>query len=239
MFGQNPVAKARTERTLLVHSIFYTIQGEGPLTGMPAVFVRLAGCNLRCFFCDTDFTSKSTEMTAEAVAAAVRELTKDCLSGDLLVVLTGGEPFLQAGVVDLLEALPYGATMQVETAGTVWPKGLEDSPQFTENCIIVCSPKTPQVHPKIEEHADHYKYIVRAGELDMEDGLPTYSTQSLLTVHRDRLYRPARDDVFISVQPCHENDDEATRINTQLAIEIAKRHGYRLSTQVHRIIGVE
>ena len=241
MFGQNPVAKVRTERTLLVHSIFYTIQGEGPLTGMPAVFVRLAGCNLRCFFCDTDFTSKSTEMTAEAVADAVREAVKDYWGDELLVVLTGGEPFLQAGVVDLLDALPWGARMQVETAGTVWPAGLEESVRFSSDCIIVCSPKTPHVHPLIEEHCDYYKYIVRAGEVSVEDGLPCYSTQlrgAEQTLDKS-LFRPTKEGVEVSVQPCHEEDPAATHANTQLAIEIAKRHGYRLSTQVHRIIGVE
>ena len=56
MHGKNKVAK-RTDnpQSLQVHEIFHTIQGEGPFSGRPAVFIRLSGCNLRCWFCDTEW----------------------------------------------------------------------------------------------------------------------------------------------------------------------------------------
>ncbi len=79
--------------------IFYSIQGEGLWTGTPAVFVRLAGCNLACDFCDTDYSTKFFAHVDEIVAL-VREAACDCP----MVVLTGGEPFAQTGTPALIEA---------------------------------------------------------------------------------------------------------------------------------------
>ena len=70
--------------------IWKTIQGEGPLAGCPSVFIRLAGCNLRCPWCDTDYTSNRKLWRASEVVELVRAIRP---SG--LVVLTGGEPFRQ------------------------------------------------------------------------------------------------------------------------------------------------
>ena len=91
MINIQPIEKyVQAENKMLdVHSIFYTIQGEGPFTGCPAVFVRLAGCNLKCPGCDTDYTSNRTPMTAEQILNKILELA----SPATLVVITGGEPF--------------------------------------------------------------------------------------------------------------------------------------------------
>lgn len=61
MFGNNPIRKQvlRDDGALYISGIFATIQGEGPLTGTPAIFIRLSGCNLQCGFCDTDFEDTS------------------------------------------------------------------------------------------------------------------------------------------------------------------------------------
>ena len=59
---------------LKVHSIFNTIQGEGPLAGKPAVFVRLAGCNLQCVQCDTDYTSKEEKLSPPAIVERIKSL---------------------------------------------------------------------------------------------------------------------------------------------------------------------
>ena len=83
-----------------VNEIFYSLQGEGFHTGKAAVFVRLSGCNLRCPFCDTDFSS-FTLMTAAQIAERVFAYSTDA---DTLIVLTGGEPSLQADAA-LTEAL--------------------------------------------------------------------------------------------------------------------------------------
>ncbi|MCR4813003.1 MAG: 7-carboxy-7-deazaguanine synthase QueE [Bacteroidales bacterium] len=94
-----------------VNEIFYSLQGEGFNAGTPAVFVRFAGCNLQCPFCDTDF-AVGTEMTEEDIAAQVVRYPAS------LVVITGGEPSLQLteSLVDALHR--QGRRVAVETNGT-------------------------------------------------------------------------------------------------------------------------
>ena len=81
----------RSDGSLEVHHIWKTIQGEGPLAGSPAVFVRLAGCTLQCSFCDTDYTSKRVRQEPEEILAGIKAIGGGCNT----VVLTGGEPFRQ------------------------------------------------------------------------------------------------------------------------------------------------
>ncbi len=101
-----------------IAEIFTSIQGEGQYAETPSVFVRTTGCNLRCWFCDTPYTSWRPEgehISWQAVAARV--LQEDVQH----VVLTGGEPLLQPDIVPLSESLrDAGRLVTVETAGTVF-----------------------------------------------------------------------------------------------------------------------
>jgi len=101
-----------------IAEIFHSVQGEGGLTGTPSVFVRTTGCNLRCVFCDTPYTSWEPE--GEQIAwQSVRDkvLGYDCRHA----VLTGGEPLLQPELVPLTQALhDAGLHITIETAGTVY-----------------------------------------------------------------------------------------------------------------------
>ena len=97
--------------------IFYTVQGEGTHAGTPAVFVRLAGCNLSCRFCDTDYALRSFAQVDEIVAR-VRDVGGGCPT----VVLTGGEPLAQADSLALIDALRRsGRRVHVESNGTIAP----------------------------------------------------------------------------------------------------------------------
>lgn len=102
-----------------ISEIYASLQGEGLLAGTPSTFVRTSGCNLRCVWCDTPFTSwkpEGREMPAADVLAAVAALPPRH------VVVTGGEPLLAADVADLCLGLRgRGLHVTVETAGTVLP----------------------------------------------------------------------------------------------------------------------
>jgi 7-carboxy-7-deazaguanine synthase len=101
-----------------VSEIFYSIQGEGILTGVPSVFVRLSGCNLRCLWCDTPYTSwnpEGTNVLVDEIMASVRAFRASH------AVVTGGEPMIFPESVDLTRALKQaGLHVTVETAGTVY-----------------------------------------------------------------------------------------------------------------------
>lgn len=249
MYGKNSVAPlvfkprqgtvAQAEgKVLEVKKIFLTIQGEGPHAGEPAVFVRLAGCNLRCFFCDTDFEG-GTEMTPLDIVRRVQDEAGD--RGIDLVVLTGGEPMRQQ-IVPLLRLLDqYGFLTQIETAGTVWPGDEMPMDDLLRNgsVEIVCSPKTAKIHPEVEKYARDFKYIIKATEVDPTDGLPSCSTQT--QGHAAAIWRPDSDNAFhkVWVQPCDEPDVQAASRNEQAAINSALRFGYRLSFQIHKALGLE
>lgn len=106
-----------------ISEIFYSVQGEGLLTGVPSVFVRTSGCNLRCIWCDTPYASwqpEGDDMTLEAIVAAVQGYT-----GARHVVLTGGEPMVAKGIRELASQLQSaGYHLTIETAGTILPDSI-------------------------------------------------------------------------------------------------------------------
>ena len=105
-----------------IAEIFYSLQGEGSLLGVPSVFVRTSGCNLRCSWCDTPYTSwqpEGEERTVDSILAEVLAYPARH------VVLTGGEPMLQPQLVPLSRALrEAGWHITIETAATVVPAGM-------------------------------------------------------------------------------------------------------------------
>ncbi|NIP84227.1 MAG: radical SAM protein [Planctomycetales bacterium] len=101
-----------------VAEIYKSVQGEGFLSGTPSVFVRTSGCNLRCWFCDTPYTSWAPEGLDLAVPAIVAQVTEWDTPH---VVLTGGEPMLQAELIPLARQLQDARRhVTVETAGTLY-----------------------------------------------------------------------------------------------------------------------
>ena len=115
-----------------INEVFYTLQGEGAHSGIPAVFVRFSGCNLRCPWCDTEF-SDFTEMSADEIVREALSLYDIPNERRKMVVLTGGEPSLQVDtpLIDALHAA--GFYICIETNGTrPLPDGID---------WITCSPK--------------------------------------------------------------------------------------------------
>ena len=131
-------------RTYRVNEIFYSLQGEGRHTGRAAVFVRFSGCNLKCPFCDTDFTTYR-EMTAAGIVKAASQWS-DCG----FIVLTGGEPSLQVDDT-LVEALHReGFYIAIETNGThPLPKNIDWVTLSPKNCFVERAPQL--VARKVDE----------------------------------------------------------------------------------------
>jgi 7-carboxy-7-deazaguanine synthase len=101
---------------LKIAEIFYSLQGEGSLIGVPSVFVRTSGCNLRCTWCDTPYTSWQPEGEERALASIVAEVEQYPARH---VVVTGGEPMIAPGIVALTGMLA-ARHITIETAGTVF-----------------------------------------------------------------------------------------------------------------------
>lgn len=223
------VATKTSGAYLDVHSVFYTIQGEGPYSGHPAVFIRLAGCNLQCPGCDTDYTSTREETNVYHIAERVQ--TFGNADKQPIVVITGGEPFRQ-NITPLVNCLiDLGYTVQIETNGTLPPpKGLHLAAR------IVVSPKTGKINSATELRAMAFKYVARGGNL-LSDGLPD---NALFNAAVPFLARPSVGSKKpIYLQPMDEQDPAANEYNTKKVVDSCMKHGYRLCIQTHKIVGVE
>lgn len=233
--NKQPIEKRRLDDTgeiLEVHSIFYTIQGEGPFCGTPAVFVRLAGCNLQCPGCDTDYTSSRLHLTVEQILDAISINLKT-----KLVVITGGEPFRQNLSRLLRTLVNAGHYVQIETNGTVNPSKFDYNvmTQFREGVYIVCSPKTGKLAPSIAEKACALKYVVNHNDMD-DDGLPIRALQHSAN---PRVARPPKNfRGLVYIQPMDEQNEEVNQRNLQAAVASSLEFGYILQLQVHKLIGV-
>lgn len=119
---------------MTVCEIFASIQGESTYAGLPCVFVRLTGCNLRCVYCDTAYAyEEGREMSEEQILEAVAGY------GIKLVEVTGGEPLLQKEVLPFIERLlDAGYTVLIETNGSVSIKDVD------KRAVVIMDIKTPK-----------------------------------------------------------------------------------------------
>jgi 7-carboxy-7-deazaguanine synthase len=108
---------------MLISEIFYSIQGEGELTGVPSVFVRTSGCNLRCTWCDTPYASWNPEGEQRSVPQILAAIDGHRIARH--VVLTGGEPMIAKDITTLAgEIKSTGRHITIETAATIAPQGI-------------------------------------------------------------------------------------------------------------------
>jgi 7-carboxy-7-deazaguanine synthase len=233
-----------------VKAVWRTLQGEGAWAGRPAVFVRLAGCNLwsghekdrqrdaersdaHCpLWCDTDFRKEgAAKLSASDLVDEIVRVADEANPDDPVrfVVLTGGEPLLQAdaALIDALHAA--GFEVACETNGTC---RLADAFTGTDGRFvppdwIVCSPKLPADRLVIET-MDELKLVV-----------PDYQLEGYASlVERVREHevggRPRR---YLWLQP---EDGPRQMVATRIAVELALAHpAWRVSVQTHKIIGVD
>jgi 7-carboxy-7-deazaguanine synthase len=205
-----------------VKEIFYTLQGEGANTGMPAVFCRFSGCNLWtghekdrtaaiCQFCDTDFVGVGPDggkfATADALADAVAAQWPTNGDGQRFVVCTGGEPLLQLdeAAVDALHA--RGFRVAVETNGTQpAPPGIDwicVSPKSTAPLVLTSGHELKLVYPQPEAPPERFEMLAF-----------------------ERFF----------LQPM---DGPALEANTRAAIAYCQSHPrWHLSIQTHKLLGL-
>jgi 7-carboxy-7-deazaguanine synthase len=233
MNEQKPQSQSLSgDGSLVVHSIFPTIQGEGPFAGSPAIFIRLAGCNLDCPLCDTEYTAKAVTYSLKQLKDAVAEFGPMPPRGRLIVI-TGGEPFRQNIGPAVRKLLAHGYKVQIETNGTLYSPGPWEDPSVT----IVVSPKVPKINERIASYARAYKYVACANDI-VEDGLPTAILgrwDGGLRVARPPSSYTGR----IYLQPADVKNETLNKTNLDAVVASCLRHGHFLCLQLHKIVGVE
>lgn len=230
MLNEQPTEKTdlQISGSLDVFDIFDTIQGEGPFSGQRALFIRLAGCNLQCPGCDTDYTSQRKRHTVLQLFTEIKET----VAPPYLIVLTGGEPFRQ-NITPLANMLiDYGYRVQVETNGTLAPDSLLDA-----NVVIVCSPKTGTINPQTRKRMDALKYVVHADSISRVDGLPFRALDHSVAPYVARPPEGFTGPIYI--QPEDSYDEAQNKLNTDAAVNSCCCFGYILQLQIHKLVGVE
>ena len=217
-----------------VSEIFYSIQGEGKLTGIPSVFVRASGCNLRCSWCDTPYASWEPEGENLAVEAIVEQVWQHPARH---VVLTGGEPMIMPEIGELsarLKGLGYHIT--VETAATVFAEVAVDlaslSPKLSNSTPVERKGgrfataherqrlNVPVIQQFIDAAPDFQLKFVVSGEADLGE------IREILAQLRN--WSPS------DVQLMPEGTDPATLDARAGWIgEVCKREGFRFCPRLH------
>lgn len=213
MFGTNALRgksffKEAPSESLLVTSMFYTLQGEGPYAGQPALFIRLTGCNLTCSFCDT-FFDEGEWMTYEEIENkayhiicdfwnnrglpvplwAMPTMTRKGEQGEtilgpykgIVLVITGGEPLLQANLNAFLVRQRHSyKAIQIESNGIL-------DTETPANVTLVCSPKCAERDGKPTQYlkpsqtiltrADYLKFVLSADPDSPYHTIPDWAHQ--------------------------------------------------------------
>lgn len=220
------------QSTLEVHSIFSTIQGEGPFCGRPAVFVRLAGCNLQCPGCDTEYTANRVRLNYASILDDIRAQLDRTASNANLIVISGGEPFRQniAPFADFL--IQNDFDVQIETNGS-----MQIPLELSQMVTVVCSPKTAKLHPSALHRANAFKYVMKADSVNEEDGLPLQALDHRATPFIARPPKSFKGKIYL--QPMDEQDAGYNADNVAAVLASAMKHNYTVQLQIHKLLNVE
>ena len=215
-----------------IAEIFYSIQGEGMLVGVPSVFVRTLGCNLRCTWCDTPYTS----WQPEGANQSIDEITGAVAAfGAGHVVITGGEPMIAPGIVELTKRLrDAGVHITIETAGTVYVS--------VECDLMSISPKlsnsTPfereggrwaAQHERLRYQPEILRRLIAAYPYQLKFVVAQPEDMPEIEAIRSDLGAPASRIVLMP----EGTRQEIVRERGLWLAEISKRTGYRYSPRLH------
>lgn len=241
--GTTADAPGSSATGLPINEVFYSLQGEGKLAGVPTVFVRTSGCNLRCWFCDSYHTSWEPTHAWMAIDEIVEEVAEYPEADH--VVLTGGEPLLHDASVELLARLgAAGYHTTVETNGTIYRDADID--------LASISPKLPSSTPTTErdpkgdgEWADRHER--RRIDIDALATLVDEYESQLKFVVLDRADLSKIDDLVERVRAATTSEipdtdvllmsEGTTRAELDQArenvAELALEYGYRYTPRLH------
>lgn len=211
-----------------IAELFYSLQGEGALVGVPSVFIRTSGCNLRCSWCDTPYTSWNPEGAEWSLDRILDEVRSHPARH---VVVTGGEPMIAPEIVPLTERLRrLGLHITVETAGTVVQPVACD--------LMSISPKLSNSTPSGSFAAQHERLRIQPGVL--RDLMARYEYQLKFVIAkpddleevRALVERLGADAARVVLMPEGTDRDLLRERGVWLA-EIAKAEGYRFTPRLH------
>ena len=217
-----------------IAEIFHSIQGEGLLAGVPSVFVRTSGCNLRCHWCDTPYASWKPEGPEMSVAEILRKVSDwDCRH----VVLTGGEPMIAPDLPALAAGLRQaGKHITIETAATVSPAGIACD-------LASLSPKLSNSTPPAERDPAWAKKHeeTRLRPEVIAEWVKNYGFQLKFVVSTEKDLAEIKDLLFhlppapldrVLLMP-EGTDGKTLASRAPRLVEICKREGFRFCPRLH------
>ncbi len=212
-----------------IAEIFYSVQGEGGLVGVPSVFVRTSGCNLRCSWCDTPYTSWNPEGAEMTIPEILERVAAWPVARH--IVLTGGEPMIAPAIAELSTSIrDVGKHVTIETAGTVWADVACDlmsiSPKLTNS-----TPEGPfrAQHERLRRQPDVIRRLMSAYDYQLKF---VVSRPPDLAEIRSLVAELEAPPEKVILMPEGVTADVLHERGVWIA-EICKEHGYRFTPRLH------
>ena len=219
-----------------ISELFFSIQGEGELTGIPSVFVRTSGCNLRCRWCDTKYSS----WTPEGENVDIEELVeKVCSYPARHVVITGGEPMIAKDIKEFVDLLKQsGKHITIETAGTIAPNGIQCD-------LASISPKLSDSTPEKSEISEEWIERHDSTRIDhdiLNEWIDSYEFQLKFVVSRREEINEVKciiDKIESDILPekvllmPEGTDSETIHSRYDMLVDLCKENGFRMCNRLH------
>ena len=219
-----------------ISELFFSIQGEGELTGIPSVFVRTSGCNLRCRWCDTKYSS----WTPEGENVDIEELVeKVCRYPARHVVITGGEPMIAKDIKEFVDLLKQsGKHITIETAGTIAPNGIQCD-------LASISPKLSDSTPEKGEISEEWIERHDSTRIDyniLNEWIDSYEFQLKCVVSRREEINEVKciiDKIESDILPekvllmPEGTDSETIHSRYDMLVDLCKENGFRMCNRLH------
>ena len=219
-----------------ISELFFSIQGEGELTGIPSVFVRTSGCNLRCRWCDTKYSS----WTPEGENVDIEELVERvCSYPARHVVITGGEPMIAKDIKEFVDLLKQsGKHITIETAGTIAPNGIQCD-------LASISPKLSDSTPEKGEISEEWIERHDSTRIDhdiLNEWIDSYEFQLKFVVSRREeinevkcIINKIESDILpekVLLMP-EGTDSETIHSRYDMLVDLCKENGFRMCNRLH------